>query len=362
LLVAKAGEPEVRERRSHYDVTNSICISDPQVVADAVCGILQQRFPKADFAPVQQAFDTFAKLYAGILPGYHGCDTWYHDAQHSLDCTLAMARLLDGHERSVPKAKQLGERRARLGVISALFHDSGYIRRYDESQFHNGAQFTFYHVTRSANFLMDFLPAVGFAKEAKMAGQLVHFTGYEIALDKIAVRNPKDRRLGFMLGTADLIAQMADRCYLEKCRNYLFHEFRACGLAAPGVPGGPKPVYQSPDDLIRKTPEFAQKLFDERLDGYFEGMYRYMEPHFNGINPYLMAIEKHLEHVRRMIELNTLDQLRRKPRSINARVLRGILNVRLAQTHPHQHRVKLRRSRRIGRTRLRPQQTQYIPT
>jgi hypothetical protein len=40
------------------------------------------------------------------------------------------------------------------------------------------------------------------------------------------------RRLGNMLGTADIIAQMADRCYLEKCRDRLFPEFVAGGLAS----------------------------------------------------------------------------------------------------------------------------------
>lgn len=330
----------MRERRSHYDVTNSVCISDPRAVREAVCGILQRRYPRANLNPVRVAFETFTHLYAGILPGYHGCDTWYHDVQHSLDCTLAMARLLDGHERSVPKRSRVGERRARLGVICALFHDSGYIRRYDESQFHNGAEFTFYHVTRSGNFLEELLPRIGFEKEARLAGRLVHFTGYEVELSKIKVRNPRDRRLGFMLGTADLIAQMADRCYIEKCRSYLFHEFRACGLAAPGIPGGPKPLYQSPEDLVRKTPHFIAKLFEERLDGYFRRAYRYMSAHFNGVNPYMLAIEKHLEHLQRIIGSGQL-RLQRRPRSINARVLREILNLRLAQARPRRQAAKL---------------------
>jgi len=342
----------MRERRSHYDVTNSICIADPNAVRDAVCGILLKLWPRADLGPVRVAFDTFTRLYAGILPGYHGCDTWYHDVQHSLDCTLAMARLIDGHERSVPKRSRIGERRARLGLICALFHDSGYIRRYDESQFHNGAEFTFYHVTRSANFLVDFLPKIGFAREAKLAGRLAHFTGYEIALPKINVRNRLDRRVGFMLGTADLVAQMADRCYLEKCKSYLYHEFRACGLAAPGIPGGPKPLYQSPEELVKKTPEFIDALFRERLDGYFRRSYRYMAVHFNGINPYMLAIEKHLEHLRRVVDTDSIGSLRRRPRSINARALRNLLGVRLAEARPRQQTAaKASRRRRAAPTR-----------
>ena len=353
----------MRERRSHYDVTNTVCIADPHTVSDVVCGILQRLYPRADLGPVRIAFDTFTRLYAGILPGFHGCDTWYHDVQHSLDCTLALARLIDGHERSVPKRSRIGERRARLGIVCALFHDSGYIRRYDESQFHNGAEFTFYHVTRSANFLMDFLPRIGFAREARLAGRLVHFTGYEIALNKINVRNPLDRRIGFMLGTADLIAQMADRCYLEKCRSYLFHEFQACGLAAPGIPGGPKPVYQSPDDLMRKTPNFIDDLFKERLDGYFRKSYKYMAVHFNGINPYMLAIEKHAEHLRRIVRDDTIDQLRRRPRSINARALRNLLNVRLSELRPRRRKVSLPRHKlRITVRKLAQQPGTYLPT
>jgi hypothetical protein len=352
----------MRERRSHYDVTNTVCIADPHTVCAVVCEIFERLYPRAELGPVRVAFDTFTRLYAGILPGYHGCDTWYHDVQHSLDCTLALARLIDGHERSVPKRSRIGERRARLGIVCALFHDSGYIRRYDESQFHNGAEFTFYHVTRSANFLMDFLPKIGFAREARLAGRLVHFTGYEIALPKINVRNPLDRRLGFMLGTADLIAQMADRCYLEKCRRYLFHEFQACGLAAPGIPGGPKPVYQSPDDLMRKTPNFIDDLFRERLDGYFRKSYKYMSVHFNGINPYMLAIEKHAEHLRRIIATNTLDQLRRRPRSVNARTLRNLLSMRLSELRPRRNKVKLPRNRLRVPVRKLAQQANYLPT
>ena len=351
----------MRERRSHYDVTNTICIADPRDVCDAVCAILAKLYPRADLGPVRIAFDTFTHLYAGILPGYHGCDTWYHDVQHSLDCTLALARLIDGHERSVSRRSRIGERRARLGLICALFHDSGYIRRHDESQFHNGAEFTFFHVARSANFLLDFLPRIGFAKEARLAGRLVHFTGYEIALPKIKVRNRRDRRLGFMLGTADLIAQMADRCYLEKCKSYLFHEFRACGLAAPGIAGGPPVVYRSPEDLVRKTPGFVDKLFAERLDGYFHKTYRYLEKHFNGINPYMFEIEKHIEHLRRIVETDTIDQLRRRPRSINARVLRETLGVRLSEVRPRRRRVKLSAMRRT-RIRRAERPVNYLPT
>lgn len=340
----------MQPRQSHYDVTNTVMISDPRAVARVVCQLLRGLYPKVDLAPVRKAFDTFTRIYSGTLPGYHGCDTWYHDTQHSLDCTLAMARLLDGHERTAGR-NRLGSRRVRLGVIAALFHDVGYIRRLDEPQFRNGAELTLCHVTRSGEFLAEFLPTVGFAKEARMARRLVHFTGYEMPLDAIRVHDAKDRRVGFLLGTADLMAQMADRNYPEKCRDFLYHEFVACGLAGQGEPGKSKPLYASPDDLLRKTPEFARKLFNDRLDGYFEGAYRHIEDHFGGQNPYLAEIRRHIDFIRQAVDQGSLGLLRRHPESINAHALRQITGIRIADRHRVRSSLPTR-SRRTRRSRV----------
>ncbi|HUP91674.1 MAG TPA: hypothetical protein VM074_05450 [Solimonas sp.] len=314
------------QRRNHYDVTNAVRISDPSAVCDAVFTILEKLFPAAHLGPVRDGFDTFTRLFAGTLPGYVGCDTWYHDAQHSLDCTLAMARLLDGHERTCPAGERLGERRAMLGILIALFHDAGYIRRLDDAAM-NGAEFTLNHVRRSGEFLADYLPTIGFADEVELTRQVVHYTGYEIALDQIKVEDPKDRMLGFLLGTADVIAQTSDRCYLEKCRDYLYREFEYCGLAGRPRPCGPKVIYASARDLLEKTPEFNRKLWEERLDGYFGSVYRYMEPHFGGRNPYVEQIRAHLARVVKLIKSRRLGELRLKPQVVGARELRKLLGI-----------------------------------
>jgi hypothetical protein len=344
-------------RQSHYDVTNTIRVSDPREVAGEITRLLRGLYPQADLAPVDRAFTTFTRIFTGTLPGYHGCDTWYHDAQHSLDVALAMARLLDGHERSAAKGGALGERRAQLGIITALFHDVGYIRRVEEKDIHNGAEFTLCHVTRSGEFLADFLPTVGFAREAAMARQMVHFTGYEMALDAVRVRGAKDRRLGFLLGTADLVAQMADREYPEKCRTFLYHEFEACGLAGKPQPGKPAPIYSSPEDLLRKTPEFAAKIFKDRLDGYFEGAYRYIENHFGGQNPYLAEIRRHVDYIKRVVDSGDMTLLRRQPESINAHALRSLVGVQLSQ----QPRGRKSRLRGLRTRRARVAAADYVP-
>lgn len=347
------------KRRSDYDVTNRVRIADPRAVFTAVSDLLTSRYAGIRLPPLRDAFDTFTKLYAGTLPGYYGCDTWYHDAQHSLDCTLAMARLVDGHDRSQPKDKRLGERRAVLGVVIALFHDAGYIRKSGDKA-ENGAEFTLNHVRRSGEFLADYLPGIGFDAEVELTRQLVHFTGYEMALDKIEVTDPKDRLMGFMLGTADILAQTADRCYLEKCRDFLYHEFELCGLAGEGQEGGPKPIYASPEDLLIKSPEFNRKLWEERLDGYFGSCYSYMEKHFDGANLYTQAIDEHLRVLDKLIAEGRVLELRRSPHAVNAAELRMALGLpSLSTTRIRGHytpSVPRQKATRVATTR------HYVPT
>ena len=125
-----------------------------------------------------------------------------------------------------------------MALVTSLFHDAGYIREFDDRQHRNGAEFTLYHVTRSARFLARFLPTIGMESWVPISTRIVHFTGYEVKLSQIQLADPRDRKLGHLLGTADLIAQMADRCYLEKCRDRLYPEFVLGGIAAaPGSDG-----------------------------------------------------------------------------------------------------------------------------
>ena len=148
-------------RRNDYDVTNSIQVSSTASVAIAVRDLFAATWHGASFDRVALAFDEFDKLFTGRMPGYHGVDTVYHDRQHTLDMTLAMMRLMVGYERSADAALKLGPERAVMALVTSLFHDAGYIREFGDREHTNGAEFTLYHVTRSARFLGRFLPSVG---------------------------------------------------------------------------------------------------------------------------------------------------------------------------------------------------------
>src|SRR6202041_1547846 len=257
-------------RRNDYDVTNSVQVSSTAAVTAAVRELFTAAWPGEPFDRVAVAFEDFGKLFTGQMPGYHGVDTVYHDRQHSLDMTLAMARLLVGYERSVEARLRFGAERAVMGLVTSLFHDAGYIREFGDKQHRNGAEFTLYHVTRSARFLARYLPSIGMESWVPISTRIGHFTGHEIKLDQIQLSDPRDRKLGRLLGTADLIAQMADRCYLEKCGDRLYPEFVLGGVAASTVDGSLRVRYSSGLDLLRQTPEFVRETFVARLEGEFE--------------------------------------------------------------------------------------------
>jgi hypothetical protein len=109
-----------------------------------------QNWPHYPFDRVETAFRDFERLFNGQFPGYYGCDTVYHDLQHSLDGTLAVARLIVSYDRTHLADERLGPERAIVGVVTALFHDAGYIRQTDDQTHRNGAEFTLSHVSRSA--------------------------------------------------------------------------------------------------------------------------------------------------------------------------------------------------------------------
>jgi hypothetical protein len=303
-----------QERRSDHDVTNRVDVSSPVAVRDAVAAIFTDTFPHDSFDPVWLAFHDFERFFRGLDPDYHGVDTSYHDMQHTLDMTLALARLIAGYERTVAAQDRLGPDRARLGLITALFHDSGYLRhRRNDTRSRNGAEFTLTHVTRSARFLRAYLPTLGLESYAAVAERVVHFTGYEIDLDSIELDDPIDSTIGHLLGTADLLAQLADRCYLEKCRDRLFAEFVLGGIAIEESASGTFVRYRSGKDLLSKTLTFYEVSAKSRLERTFNRAYRYLEAYFEEENPYIVFIQRNLDYLEHILRSGQWSGLRRRP-------------------------------------------------
>ena len=296
------------------DVTGTVNMANPAAVADAICGFMGKRFENFDEDILRQGFIDLEDISWGRYPGLLPCDTPYHDLRHSMSTSLAMARMVDGYEAvHGSDGHALQTDLATLGVLLALFHDVGFIRRLSEAGI-NGACLIREHEQRSVDFMRAYLADGPLARFAELA-ELIHTTNFAKATSTtLAGLSPDLIELGKMLGTSDLVSQIAGRYYLERCHHFLFQEFVAAGADRTTSPGGETVIlYATPEDLLRKTPGFYDHLVKHRLEEDFSHAYRYIAPHFGGDDPYARAMHRNLDFLRGMIARNDFSELLRRP-------------------------------------------------
>lgn len=299
----------------HFDPTRTVDLEDPRAVLGAMDELLQRRFGPAYGRPVLElAIMDLARAFRGEYPGLLRCDTHYHDLRHALDSGLAMARLLDGQALSTAAESpdHIDAEHALLGVLLALYHDIGLLRRDTEAHL-QGAQLTPVHEARGVEFMRDYLSRTPLSPLAEKA-ELIMVT--RLAWHMPADLARLDRAISCLLGTADILAQLADRCYLEKCRDFLFVEFSAIGLAgSPGLP------YPDPETLLRNTPGFYTGLLRQRIHSEYADADRYMSDHFGGACPYAASIQRNISFLEGLVASEQLHRLQRLPqRVIDAKV------------------------------------------
>jgi hypothetical protein len=296
------------------DPTETVDLQDPNAVATAIDAILRDRFGNGYGLPVlERAISDLAQAFSGDYLGLLRCDTHYHDLRHALDSGLAMARLIGGQGIATPLGvpEHIDSEHALLGVLLALYHDIGLLRRTNEAHL-QGAQLTPVHEARGVEFMRDYLRRTPLAHLAEKA-ELIMVTqlAWHMPRDMPAL----DRAIASLLGSADIMSQLSDRAYLEKCRDFLFAEFSAIGLAgAPGLP------YPDPKTLLEKTPGFYTNLLCHRMQVEYRGADRFMNIYFGGECPYDASIKRNLGHLNEVLAKDDLSLLRRLPkRTIDAR-------------------------------------------
>lgn len=289
------------------DVAGLVDVTDTGAVFSAVKNLLKPWLTTADSKRLDGCMRDVQRLYAGDYPGYEACDVHYHDFQHILDVTLAMARIVDGYQRSVQSTPgALTSEYVLAAIIVSLFHDVGYLAKQHEVVALNGGEFTAIHVRRSAEFLAKYLRRKEYYELTPICCRTVYFTGHELSPDAIVIRGESERVVGRLMGTADLLAQMADKLYLKKCRDGLFDEFEASATAgAQSVfDGFPTRHFESRTALLKSTPAFMHYVIEHRLKKQLGGAYRYAALHFGGRDYYMESIENNIMR---------LEQLQREP-------------------------------------------------
>jgi hypothetical protein len=201
---------------------------------------------------------------------------------------LAMTRLMHG---ATVAGIRFTEKEINLGLIGALMHDTGYIQSVEDLT-GTGAKYTLIHIRRSIRFVQNYYAREPyFAKDMKNFHDVLSCTGIQTMVNEISFETENMALLGKMLGTADLLGQMADRLYLEKLM-LLYSEFEE-----GGVPG-----FDSEADLLRKTVSFYKRT-KTRFQDEFGDVNRYMVHHFKErwnieSNVYEESIENNINYLK----------------------------------------------------------------
>jgi hypothetical protein len=273
---------------------------DAKAVEEEVSSVFHSMFPEGDQNFVSEAFSWAIDCFQGTYADYQPIDARYHDLEHTLQGTLCFARLLQGYHRT--KAQPLlTEKMAQLGLLAILLHDTGYLKTRDDTE-GTGAKYTLVHVNRSCEFAARLLKEKGFSDHEIPAVQnMIRCTGVNVDLSKIPFSSDEERMLGYALGTADLLGQMAADDYIDKL-GILFSEFEESAKFNAGKFTGAG-AFASVEDLRTKTPMFWERYVVPKIKSDFLGLYRYLgRPVAQDDNEYLVKIRSNLERLQRELQ------------------------------------------------------------
>jgi hypothetical protein len=244
-------------------------------------------------------FGFISLLFCGQIAGFRACDAAFHDLDHTMQAALAVLDLLAALEsdyRFVP----LRQRDWELALAAVLFHDTGYLKRTGDNS-GSGAKYSVTHVGRSCFAAWDLLPELGFSSaEIRQIQHAICTTSAGVKMDEIGFSDTREWLIGAIVGTGDLIGQMAADDYPERLPGlYLefreashFSRIRRTGLAA----------YGNLRDLLQGTESFYSDYVLPLLEREWVGLYHVLADQ-DGRNGYLDRIKNNVRRATHLADL-----------------------------------------------------------
>jgi len=293
-----------------YDLVD---VSDSAIVLNEIKQIVTLMTGGFDPSNLEMVYGDVVTLFKGEFPGYQASNTKYHDLEHTNSVALAAARLIHGCTLA---GMTFEIDKILLGVYAALFHDVGLIQTQDD-KIGSGAKYTVGHEKRSIVFMRKYLSQKGFPdQQIEDCSHLIMCTILNLSPKEIPFRSSEIETLGKIVGTADLMAQIADRYYLEKLL-LLFQEFQEAGV----------PDFATELDLLKKTRGFYKNVANQRLVHDFSGISTNMSAHFKqrwGVEKdlYAESIQKNIDYLKVLLE-RTGDNIA----TVKKTLRRGVFNL-----------------------------------
>lgn len=237
--------------------------SDP---LDEILALVELAAPTVDLEVIITFHDDIQDIFSGYYPGFRENGNKYHNLRHTYNVVLASSRLFHG---LTLEGYTFPNHLITKGILSAYFHDTGLLlRSFDTAD--TGAEFTRYHEARSISSLFKYLESHKFDDTTRLdCASMIRCTNLSLDINSIEFSSFETKIVGQVLATADILAQMADRYYLEQL-PFLFIEHRAGGLKQ----------YESAYELLKNTSRFYSKFINHRLHHLLGDVVRVMRTHF----------------------------------------------------------------------------------
>ncbi|MFH2122917.1 MAG: hypothetical protein ABIJ50_05485 [Pseudomonadota bacterium] len=235
-----------------------------------------------------------ARLFSGSYPGFRASTTPYHNLNHTTSVALATARLLHGLTCT---GQDISIQTIEQALYSAYFHDTGLLMETSDGAT-SGAIYTQNHEARSITFMTQYLADNNLSHLLCLeCSAVIECTNLAVDPRDITFPSPASKQAGYVLGSADILAQMADRYYLERL-PFLFQELKEGGLKD----------HDSAIDLIKDTTFFYHHIITERLEKAFTNTAEAMRAHFHqrwqiNDNLYYTNIAKNIDYLKKILSL-----------------------------------------------------------
>ncbi len=269
--------------------------------------------PAVDNVLIRDMDRDLSSFFSGTHPLFKKNTLKYHDLRHSKMVVLATIRLFHGlHCNNIP----VNNDTLTKGLLSAYFHDTGMLLQEGEEA-KSGAEYMANHEQRSVYFLEQYSILKNLDRKiVKDCAAIIQYTDLSVDPGAFSHHSEEVNLAGRVVGTADILAQMADRYYLEAL-PILYREIKKGGTGN----------FESALDLMQHTMNFYHNIALKRLQITFADTSRSMQVHFRerysiDRNLYTEYVNKNMQYLNKILQYCEADTgcieqyLRRKPPAV----------------------------------------------
>lgn len=265
--------------------------------------------PGIDLDLIKEVDADLISYFSGSNPDFQKNSLPYHNLRHSQMVVLASVRLFHGlHCNHV----RVSADTLFKGLLAAYFHDTGMLLQPGDPEL-SDMDVMANHEARSIRFLSRYVVEKGFDEEiTRDCATIINYTDLDSDPATFSYHSHEIQLAGQVVGSADIMAQMADRYYLE-CLPLLFNEQETGGINQ----------HRSALELMEHTSKFYREVVLKRLTTTFSNTSLAMRTHFRerykvDRNLYLENIDKNIAYLKKIISqcdgINCLEKhLKRNP-------------------------------------------------